>query len=185
MATRRALTHLSVIRHVTRQAARCLSLSCTLAEVALHTLRGSTGPHLATLPYHRSYVSLACLIRGRRFLPGARHRGSLAVVTELRPKPLPYLPSSPPLPCYHTRAPQRTTTQPAPLHSRSSRSSGGHRLVPLPTPAGSPSTPIKHANRSRVSSHAFPLLPGRPVAEAIGIRLPAPSAMARGHIARG
>jgi hypothetical protein len=116
-ATRRALTRLSAVHRVTRQGARCLSLSCTPVEVPPHALRGSTGPHLAALPYHRSYASLACLIRGRRFLPGAHRCGSLAAVAELRPKPLPYLLSSPPLPCYHTRAPQRTSTQPAPLHS--------------------------------------------------------------------
>jgi hypothetical protein len=87
LATRRALTCLSAVPRVTRQATRCLSLSCTPAEVLPHALRGSTGPHLAALPYHRSYVSLARLIRGRRFLPGARCCGSLAAVAELRPKP--------------------------------------------------------------------------------------------------
>jgi hypothetical protein len=80
-------------------------------------LRGSTGPHPAALPYPRSHAFLARLIRGRRSLPGARRCGSLAATAEPPPSLLSYLPSSPPLPCLHTRATQRPSAQPAPLLS--------------------------------------------------------------------
>jgi hypothetical protein len=67
------------------------------------------------------------------------------------PSPLSCLPSSPPLPCYRTRATQRPSAQPAPLPLPEQSLQRRPPPGTASTPASSSSPPTKPTNRSLVS----------------------------------